>query len=40
MLIVALVAGWAKPRWLQWTAAWFGLALQSWFLISSYTVMT
>jgi len=40
MLIVALVAGWARPRWLQWTAAWFGLALQSWFLISSYTVMT
>jgi len=38
MLIAALVAGWAKPRWLQWTAAWFGLALQSWFLISSYTV--
>ena len=40
MLIAALVAGWAKPRWLQWTAAWFGLALQSWFLISSYTLMT
>jgi hypothetical protein len=40
MLIAALVAGWAKPRWLQWTAAWFGLALQSWFLISSYTVGT
>jgi hypothetical protein len=40
MLIAALVAGWAKPRWLQWTAAWFGLALQSWFLISSYTVAT
>ena len=39
MLIGALVAGWAKPRWLQWTAAWFALALQSWFLISSYTVM-
>jgi hypothetical protein len=38
MLIVALVAGWAKPCWLQWTAAWFALALQSWFLISSYTV--
>src|SRR5258708_28158500 len=37
MLIAALVAGWAKPRWLQWTAAWFCLALQSWFLISSYT---
>jgi hypothetical protein len=40
ILIAALVAGWAKPRWLQWTGAWFGLALQSWFLISSYTVMT
>ncbi len=40
MLIAALGAGWTKPRWLQWTAAWFGLALQSWFLISSYTVMT
>jgi len=40
MLIAALVAGWAKPRWLQWIAAWFALALQSWFLISSYTVMT
>jgi hypothetical protein len=40
ILIAALVAGWAKPRWLQWTAALFGLALQSWFLISSYTVMT
>ena len=40
MLIAALVAGWAKPRWLQWTAAWSALALQSWFLISSYTVMT
>ena len=40
MLIVALVAGWAKPRWLQWSAAWFALALQSWFLISSYTVVT
>jgi len=38
-LITALVAGWAKPRWLQWTAAWFGLALQSWFLISSYTLV-
>jgi hypothetical protein len=38
MLIAALIAGWAKPRWLQWTAAWFGLALQSWFLISSYTL--
>jgi len=40
MLIAALVAGRAKPRWLQWTAAWFGLALQSWFLISSYTLVT
>ena len=40
MLIAAPVAGWVKPRWLQWTAAWFGLALQSWFLMSSYTVMT
>jgi hypothetical protein len=40
MLIAALVAGWAKPRWLQWTAARFGLALQSWFLISRYTVVT
>ncbi len=40
MLIAALVAGWAKPRWLQWTAAWSALALQSWFLISSYTVAT
>jgi len=38
--MAALVAGWAKPHWLQWIAAWFGLALQSWFLISSYTVMT
>ena len=26
--------------WLQWTVAWFGLALQSWFLISSYMLMT
>jgi hypothetical protein len=40
MLITALVAGWAKPRWLQWTAAWSALALQSWFLISSYTLVT
>ena len=39
MLIAALVAGWTKPRWLQWTAAWFALALQSWFFISSYTLM-
>src|SRR6266700_4016828 len=39
MLIAALVAGWARPRWLQWTAAWFALALQSWFFISSYTLM-
>ena len=38
MLIVALMAGWAKPRWLQWTTAWSALALQSWFLISSYTI--
>ena len=38
MLIAALVAGWAKPLWLQWIAAWSALALQSWFLISSYTV--
>ena len=38
MLIAALVAGWANPRWLQWTAAWSALALQSWFLISAYTV--
>src|SRR6266702_4763789 len=40
MLIAALVAGWAKPRWLQWIAGWSALAPQSWFLISSYTVAT
>jgi hypothetical protein len=40
MLIAALVAGWAKPRWVQWTAAWCEIALLSWFLISSYTLMT
>jgi hypothetical protein len=38
--IAALVAGWAKPRWLQWTAAWCEIALLSWFLISSYTLGT
>jgi hypothetical protein len=40
MLIAALVAGWGKPRWLQWTAACSALAIHSWFLISSYTVVT
>ena len=40
LAVFAVLAGWAKPRWLQWTAAWFALALKSWFLISSYTVMS
>ena len=34
MLIAALVAGWAKPRFLQWSAVCLTVALQAWFLIS------
>jgi hypothetical protein len=40
MLIAALVAGWAKPPWLQWIAAWSALGFQCWFLVSTYTVAT
>jgi hypothetical protein len=40
MLIAALVAGWAKPRWLQWISAWSVFGFQCWFLVSKYTVAT
>jgi hypothetical protein len=32
MLIAALIAGWARPRWLQWVAGLAMLGLQTWFL--------
>ncbi len=32
MLLAALIAGWAKPRWLQWIGALGMLALESYFL--------
>ena len=34
MLISALVAGWARPRWLQWAAALVMLFSESWFLLT------
>jgi hypothetical protein len=40
MLIAALVAGWGKPRWLQWISAWSAFGFQCWFLVSKYTVAT
>jgi len=40
MLIAALVAGWAKPRCLQWISAWSAFGFQCWFLVSKYTVAT
>ena len=39
MLICALIAGWARPRRLQWLAACLTLVLQVWFLVS-YDVWT
>ena len=32
MLIAAVIAGWARPRWLQWAAGLAMLALETWFL--------
>jgi hypothetical protein len=40
MLIAALVAGWAKTRWLLWISAWIAFGFQCWFLVSRYTVAT
>ena len=34
MLAATLIAGWARPRWLQWAAAIVMLALQSYFLVT------
>jgi hypothetical protein len=34
MLIAAVVAGWAKPRSLQWLAALGMVGLQAWFLVA------
>lgn len=30
ILIMALIAGWARPRWLQWLAAWGATAFLIW----------
>src|SRR5207253_8898015 len=40
MLIAALGAGWGKPRWLQWIAAWSTFGFLCCFLVSRYTVAT
>jgi hypothetical protein len=32
MLVATLIAGWAKPLWLQWTAGLFVFALEALFL--------
>ena len=32
MLVATLIAGWAKPHWLQWTAGLFIFALEALFL--------
>jgi len=34
MLAAAIVAGWARPMWLQWTAAVATFGLSCWFLVS------
>jgi hypothetical protein len=32
MLFATLIAGWAKPRWLQWAVGLTMFALEAWFL--------
>ncbi len=39
MLVATLVAGWAKPLWLQWTAGLFFFGLEALFL-ATYAVRT
>lgn len=34
LLILAPIAGWAKPRWLQWIAACLSLAMLMWLYVS------
>ena len=38
MLVATLIAGWAKPLWLQWTAALFVFGLEALFL-ATYAFM-
>jgi hypothetical protein len=39
MLVATLIAGWAKPLWLQWTAGLFIFALEALFL-ATYAVQS
>jgi hypothetical protein len=34
MLVATLIAGWAKPPWLQWTAGLFIFGLEAFFLVT------
>ncbi|MGD0144882.1 MAG: hypothetical protein ABSC92_17155, partial [Rhizomicrobium sp.] len=33
MLVAIVIAGWMRPRWLQWTAGFAMIALQTYFLV-------